>query len=99
MELSVDNIRKVLSEIRDPEIGIDIVNLGLVYEIKVEDGRPYVKMTLTTPACPLANVILGTVDSKLRSTFGVDPNIIVVFDPPWSPEMMSDEAKKKLGYL
>ena len=98
MELTVDNIRSVLSDITDPEIGIDLVSLGLIYEITVKNNRPTVKMTLTTPTCPLANVILGMVDSKLKHEFNAEPDIVVVFEPPWTPEMMSDEAKRKLGY-
>ena len=98
MDLTVENIRKLLSEIKDPELGIDFVSLGLIYDIQVKDGKPYVKMTLTTPTCPISGTILEMVDSKLKQTFNVEPEIIVVFDPPWTPEMMSDEAKKKLGY-
>jgi len=98
MKLTVENIQSVLSHITDPEISVDLVSLGLIYEIKINNGHPYVKMTLTTPTCPLANIILEMVDNKLRDTFKVEPKVVVVFDPPWTPEMMSNEAKKKLGY-
>lgn len=102
IDLTKENIRKVLKQVKDPEIDVDIVNLGLIYDIdtkgkRMKGNRPYIKMTLTTPACPLGSVILNEIEEKLTEAFGVEPEIDVVFDPPWNPGRMSNEAKNKLG--
>ena len=83
----------------DMELGIDVVNLGLIYEVKVKEGGVvYIKMTLTTPACPLANVIVADVYHKVKAIPGVkDVEIELTFDPPWTPDRMSPEARKLLG--
>lgn len=83
----------------DFELGVDVVNLGLIYEVKVIDGKKvYIKMTLTTPTCPLANAIVADVYQKAKAIPGVeDVDIDITFDPPWSPDMMSPEARKLLG--
>ncbi len=83
----------------DPELGIDIVSMGLVYGVEVDEGkkRVEVKVTFTTPACPLLGFILGNIKSKLEEIKEWDFYVDVVWDPPWSPEKMSKEARKKLG--
>ncbi len=83
----------------DFELGVDVVNLGLIYEVKVIDGKKvYIKMTLTTPTCPLANAIVADVYQKAKAVPGVeDVDIDLTFDPPWSPDMMSPQARKLLG--
>ncbi len=94
-----------LGEVKDPEIGINIVEMGLIYEVKVEKkkaGKPqkaYIKMTFTTPACPLINVMLSQVKEKLEEFKDLDVELSVVFEPLWNPEMMSDKAKTKLGII
>ncbi len=81
------------------ELGIDVVNLGLIYEVKIIEGKKvYIKMTLTTPTCPLANVIVADVYHHVKSIPGVeDVDIELTFDPPWNPDMMTPEARKLLG--
>lgn len=93
-------ILEKLKTLTDPEIGVDVVNLGLVYEVDVDDsGNVRIKMTLTTIGCPYAYWLVGKVKEAVESIPEVkDVDIYLTFDPPWSPDMMSEEAKKKLGY-
>ncbi|UAY50809.1 SUF system Fe-S cluster assembly protein [Ferruginibacter albus] len=96
-----EDIIEALKTVFDPEIPVNIYELGLVYFIDVKDnGYVNVEMTLTAPACPVAGDIIAEVDNKVRSVQGVsDANIMLTFDPPWSKEMMSEEAKLQLGFL
>ena len=91
----------VLKTIYDPEIPVDIYELGLIYEIKVSPGgNMVVVMTLTSPACPVAGTLPGEVEGKLKGIAGVnDVKVDLTFDPPWSQELMSEEAKLELGFL
>lgn len=83
----------------DPEIPVDIYELGLIYSIQVESsGEIAVQMTLTSPACPVAGSLPGEVESKVRAVPGVaDCKIELVWEPPWNPQMMSEGAKLDLG--
>ncbi len=93
-------IRELLRQVYDPELGVNIVDLGLVYEIRLEDRDVYVRMTLTTPGCPMHDTIAGGVERLLRLHPGIrSVKVDVVWDPPWSPGMMSEAAKKHLGFL
>ncbi len=93
-----EKVREVLKEVIDPEIGINIVDLGLVYDIQIIEDTVYVKMTLTVPGCPLGNFILTQAKEKIEGLEGVkEANIELVWDPPWNISMVSEEAKKKLG--
>jgi FeS assembly SUF system protein len=96
-----DQVEEVLKTVNDPEIPVNIFDLGLVYEIKVEDGNKVrVTMTLTAPACPVADSIIFEVQQKLEAIPGVaDAYVLLTFDPPWNREMMSEEAKLELGFL
>ncbi|MEM4336286.1 MAG: metal-sulfur cluster assembly factor [Candidatus Anstonellales archaeon] len=92
-------VLKKLSEVKDPELGIDIVSLGLVYGVEIDEKnkKADVKITFTTPACPLLGFILDSVKRKLEEIKGWDFYVDVVWEPPWSPERMKPEARKKLG--
>jgi metal-sulfur cluster biosynthetic enzyme len=90
-------IIKHLKEVKDPEVGIDIVNLGLIYNIEWEGDLPKLTMTLTTPFCPVAPVILSSIERKIKELGYPDVIIDLTFDPPWDVSMMSEEAKIKLG--
>jgi len=92
-------IREALKVVKDPEIGMDIVNLGLVYDISIEENsKVFVKMTLTSPACPVGPQIMAEADSVIREIEGVDlVDVELVWTPPWNPAMMSDEARDHLG--
>jgi metal-sulfur cluster biosynthetic enzyme len=94
-----DAVREILKNVRDPEIGLDVVNLGLVYDIAVQDKKLDVDMTLTTPACPAGPQILSEAQRFLHDAFPEldEVNINLVWTPFWNPSMMSDEAKEELG--
>ncbi|MGD9000674.1 MAG: SUF system Fe-S cluster assembly protein [Granulosicoccaceae bacterium] len=85
----------------DPEIPVNIYDLGLIYEVQInEQSEVFVKMTLTAPGCPVAGILPGQVESAIRSVEGVtDARVELVWDPPWTRERMSDEAKLTLGLL
>jgi FeS assembly SUF system protein len=102
MELTLrDKIEETLRTVYDPEIPVNIMELGLVYEIKIEEsGKVKITMTLTAPACPVAGEIIMEVDSKVRAIEGVtDVHVHLTFDPPWTRDMMTEEAKLELGFL
>ena len=97
---SRDMILDALSQVYDPEIGIDIVNLGLVYDVELkQDGELDVDMTLTSPYCPMGNIIQSQAHAVCASLPGVkDVKVNIVWNPPWDPRTMaSDEAKLDLG--
>jgi FeS assembly SUF system protein len=96
--------QKVLEAIKtiyDPEIPVDIYELGLIYEINIYPvNNVYVLMTLTSPSCPSAEVIPGEVEQKLKEIEGVNEvKVEITFDPPYSQDMMSEAAKLELGFL
>jgi len=94
-------VLEALKTVRDPEIPMDLVELGLIYELLVkEGGLVYVEMTLTTPACPVAASMPGEVETAIRGVPGVtDVRVKLVWTPPWGPEKMSEEARLELGML
>jgi FeS assembly SUF system protein len=94
-------IVKVLKNIYDPEIPVDIFNLGLIYEINVDDNQNVnIRMTLTAPNCPMADELLDEVIEKVKGITGVkEVKLDLVFDPPWGKEMMSETALLELGML
>ncbi|MCS6975193.1 MAG: SUF system Fe-S cluster assembly protein [Cyclobacteriaceae bacterium] len=96
-----EKIVQALKTIYDPEIPVDIYELGLIYEINVYPiNNVYVLMTLTSPSCPSAEVIPGEVEQKIKAIPGVnDVKVEVTFDPPYSQDMMSEAAKLELGFL
>lgn len=94
-----EKVFEALKQVIDFEIGFDIVSLGLVYDVAVdEESNVTITMTMTTPACPLAGLILQDAEDKVRQIEGVkDVKINLTFDPPWTPDRMSEEIKKKFG--
>ncbi len=84
----------------DPEIPVNVYELGLIYDIAVnEKGKVHVRMTLTSPACPVAGSLPREVEQKVKRVGGVtDALVEVVWDPPWNPEMMTEEARLELGF-
>ena len=89
-----------LRDIFDPEIPVNIYDLGLIYAVEVDEGHIDVTMTLTTPHCPVAESMPGDVQAKVESVPGVATcEVNLVWDPPWDPAKMSDEAKLELGML
>ena len=96
-----EKIVKALKTIFDPEIPVDIYELGLIYDVMVnEDAEVKILMTLTTPNCPVAETLPLEVEDKIKSIALVkDAEVEITFDPPWSQELMSEEAKLALGML
>ena len=96
-----DKIVKVLKTIFDPEIPVDIYELGLIYDVFInEDADVKILMTLTTPNCPVAETLPREVEEKVKSLDQVkDAEVEITFDPPWSQDLMSEEAKLELGML
>ena len=96
-----ERVVEVLKTVYDPEIPVDIYNLGLIYRIELhDDGTLDVDMTLTAPNCPAADFIVEDVRIKLDGIEGVkDAKVSLVFDPEWDKDMMSEEAKLELGFM
>jgi metal-sulfur cluster biosynthetic enzyme len=93
-------IREALRDVIDPEIGINVVDLGLVYGVEAEPGRVRVRLTMTTPACPLGDHLSAETRRAIMAHFdGIDAvEVELVFDPPWEPEMMTERAKQQFGW-
>ncbi len=96
-----EKIINVLKTIHDPEIPVDIFELGLIYEIKIDDDyNVAIEMTLTSPNCPVAESMPNEVKEKTGFVYGVkNVEVNIVFDPPWNHDFMSEEAKLELGFL
>ncbi len=101
MENLRDQIEEILCTVYDPEIPVNILELGLVYEIAIRDGGSVkIVMTLTAPGCPVAGDIVFEIQQKVGALDGIkDVHVQLTFDPPWTKEMMSEEAKLELGFL
>jgi metal-sulfur cluster biosynthetic enzyme len=94
-----EEVTEVLRQVEDPELGMDIVDLGLVYEVEVEDSTAKVTYSLTSMGCPAGPLIAQDIDSAVRQVEGIDGvELELTFDPPWTPERMSDDAKFILGF-
>jgi len=99
MAIAESAVRDVLRQVIDPELGINIVDLGLVYRIEIDGPRVRVEMTMTSPACPLGSYLTDLVDSAIRWRIHevAEVDIVLVWQPPWNPDLMSDEAKQQLN--
>lgn len=99
--LTTDLARALLHDVVDPELGVNIVDLGLVYDVAVDDGGAVaIEMTLTTPGCPLSGFLEDQIRACLTALPQVrDVRVALVWDPPWGPEAMSDTAKEQLGWV
>ena len=96
---TAEEVNEALSNVIDPELGLDFVELGLVYEVEIEDGRVDITFTLTTPACPIGPQVTEQMQefvSELDGVHEVVPHM--VFSPAWTPERMSEDAKFALGF-
>ncbi|RAK03234.1 FeS assembly SUF system protein [Larkinella arboricola] len=96
-----EEVIKALKDVYDPEIPVDVYELGLIYEIKIFPiNNIYILMTLTSPSCPSAGTIPAEIEAKVRAIEGVnDVSVELTFDPPYSTEMMSEVAKLELGFM
>jgi metal-sulfur cluster biosynthetic enzyme len=96
---SREEVMEVLREVEDPELGMDIVELGLVYDVEVEDSKAKVIHSLTSMGCPAGPMIQESIDEAVRRVPGVDDvEIELTWEPPWTPERMSEDAKFILGF-
>ncbi len=96
--VSEEVVMEALKEVYDPELHFNIVDLGLVYEVDTKDGDVHILMTLTTPACPVGPMIIEQIQETVGIMPGVkDVDVEVTFEPMWSPDLMTDEAKSGLG--
>jgi len=100
VEVTEEKVLEVLSEVYDPEIPIDIVNLGLIYGIDIEGGKVLISMTMTAPGCPASTQIAGESKLMVEEIPGVESvEIDIVWDPPWDPGKMSEEAQQSMGMI
>ena len=96
---TVEDVQDALTNVIDPELGLDFMELGLVYQVEVEDGEVFITFTLTSPGCPIGPQVTEQMREFVGELEGVEKvHPKMVFDPPWSPEMMSEDAKFALGY-
>lgn len=94
-----EEVIEVLRQVEDPELGMDVVDLGLVYDVEVEGPKVKVTYSLTSMGCPAGPLIAGDIDRAAREVEGVeDVELELTFDPPWTPDKMSDDAKFILGF-
>lgn len=99
LRVDVETLRLALKDVIDPELGFNIVDLGLVYAVEVSGTRATVTMTMTTPGCPAADYIENGVRRRADMVPGLrSTEVTIVWDPPWSPSMMSQDAKRHFGF-
>jgi metal-sulfur cluster biosynthetic enzyme len=97
--LTPERVRQVLRKVKDPELDFNIVDLGLVYDVEVADGRVAIKMTLTSPGCPAGPMITSDVYRQVRELDGVqDVDVEIVWEPYWSPERIEPKIRAMMGF-
>jgi metal-sulfur cluster biosynthetic enzyme len=97
--IAEDDVYEALSNVIDPELGLDFVELGLIYGLEIEESSVHVTFTLTTPACPIGPQVTEQIQEFVGELPGVETvTASMVFTPPWSPDKMSEDAKFALGY-
>jgi metal-sulfur cluster biosynthetic enzyme len=96
--LTTDDVRETLKNVYDPEIPLNVLDLGLIYDVQVDEGNVYVQMTLTAPGCGMGPMIAQQAEWAISELEGVeDVEVEMVFDPPWSPDLITEDGKKFLG--
>ncbi len=96
--LTAEDVRETLKNVYDPEIPVNVVDLGLIYDVQVNEGDVYVQMTLTAPGCGMGPMIAQQAEWAISELEGVeDVQVEMTFEPPWSPELISEDGKKLLG--
>ena len=96
---TVEDVQDALTNVIDPELGLDFVELGLVYEVEVDGGEDYVTFTLTSPGCPIGPQVTEQIEEFVSEVDGVNSvESTMIFTPPWTPDKMSEDAKFALGY-
>ena len=99
LDITEEDVLNALYDVIDPELGVNVVDLGLIYQVTVDEGkRIHVLMTMTTPGCPATNYIKGGAARRLMLIPGAeDVDVRLAWSPPWSPDMMTDAAREQLG--
>jgi Predicted metal-sulfur cluster biosynthetic enzyme len=97
VELTEEKVMEALKSVHDPEIPVDIVNLGLIYNVEISGNKVHLTMTLTTPGCGMGGFIAKQAENAVKEIGARDVWVDIVWDPPWNPDMISDEAKERLG--
>jgi metal-sulfur cluster biosynthetic enzyme len=98
-QLTPDEVRRALRQVKDPEINLSVIDLGLVYDIEIDEGDVDIKMTLTSPGCPSGPEMLADVDRVVRGLAGVTGvNVELVWEPYWTPERIDPKVRSFLGY-
>ena len=96
--LTQENVIGALKNVYDPEIPVNVVDLGLIYEVQINEGNVYVQMTLTAPGCGMGPMIAQQAEWAVADLDGIeDVQVEMVFDPPWSPDLITEDGKKLLG--
>lgn len=95
-----EEVRTALRKVIDPEVGLNIVDLGLIYDVKISDNKLHIDLTMTTPACPMGGLILDNARNVLAALMpaGADVELNLVWEPPWSPDRMSEHAREFFGW-
>ncbi|HYS19479.1 MAG TPA: metal-sulfur cluster assembly factor [Gemmatimonadales bacterium] len=97
--LTEETLRQALRTVKDPELNLSIIDLGLVYDVAVEDGMVHIRMTLTSPGCPAGPQIMNDIHKTLRPVEGVkDVDIEIVWEPYWTPEQIDPKIRAMMGY-
>ena len=97
--VSVEDVQEVLRDVIDPELGLDFVELGLIYDVEIEGGTVKITYTLTTPACPIGPQVSEQIEEYVSELDGVEQvEPVMTFSPPWTPERMSEDAKFARGF-
>ena len=98
--MNEEDVRQALKTVQDPEAGMSVLDLGLVYGIALEPGKVRIEMTMTSPACPASDYLVDEVAAAIRAVApaGLDVQVDLVWDPPWTPERMSAEAQNRFGW-
>ena len=97
VEITEETVYGALREVNDPELPVNIVDLGLIYDTKISGRNVHIRMTLTTPGCAMGSHIAGQAEMAVKNAGADNVLIEVIWDPPWNPDMISEEGKKKLG--
>lgn len=98
--MTEEDVRAALKSVEDPEAGMSIVDLGLVYDVRIEPERVHVQMTMTSPACPAGPYLVDEATAAIRAIAAADTAVQVdlVWEPPWTPERMSAQARRRFGW-
>jgi len=98
--VEIESVRQLLRKVVDPEVGVNIIDLGLVYRIDISPDQLLIEMTMTSPACPMGEMIMDDAYDALANGLpeSCETKIVLVWDPPWEPSMMNERSRRNLGW-